>query len=346
MSGPAKLLICGDAPGEREVQAGRPFAGPNEMELNRMLGEAGLSSSSAFFTNLVRHRPPWNDMDRLIPTTKKAITTEMVLLRDRWVMPSVVAGWALLQREIELCRPNVILALGNAAMWALTGKWGLKNYRGSMLETDEGIRVIPSWHPSSVIKQWSLRAIVVQDMRRAAREVGGERVERPNYRTQIRPRFDEAMATLNQLLTSLDQSPNGLRLSVDIETSYGHIMCLGIAWSRLDAICIPFVEIQRGGASYWPEWDEARIVHMLYRVLTHPNCRVIWHNGLFDAQYIFRAWHFIPRHSMDSMIAQHSCFSTMQKSLDFVSALYANHHVYWKGLARELHRGGGTKLDD
>lgn len=341
---PARVMLVGEAPGEREVLEGRPFVGQSGMELDRMLGEAGLSRSDAFVTNVVRVRPPRNDITEFIPDKKSAITHNHVLVRDRMCLPIVAEGFALLQDEVLRCRPNVIITLGNVAMWALTGKWGVKNYRGSLLETDSGIRVVPSYHPAAILRQWELRALAVQDLRRAAREAGGNGVKCPDYQFLIRPQFTQAITKLTSYLSLLDLGP--LRLSVDIETNYGHITCIGFADSKLSAICIPFIESQRGGAHYWPEWDEAQIIHLIYRILTHPNCRVIWQNGLYDAQYIFRAWHFIPRHHFDTMIGHHSCFSTMPKSLDLLSSMYCEYHVYWKGVARGLNSDKGVKKDD
>jgi uracil-DNA glycosylase len=341
---PAKVMIVGEAPGEREIQENRPFVGPSGWELDKMLGEVGLNRRDCFITNVVQERPPGNDITKFIPVKKKTITRDMVPLKDRMVLPIVVDGYQALLGEISTVRPNVIIALGNTALWALAGKWGIKNWRGSLLETDAGIRLVPTVHPAAILRQWNLRAIAVQDLRRAAREAGGNGAKKPEWQFLIRPTFSEVTATLNWILDRLDRGP--VPLSVDIETSYGHIMCLGIAWSHLNALCIPFVEIQKGGASYWIEHEEAEIVFMLYKILTHPNCQAIWQNGLFDAQYIYRAWHFVPRHHFDTMLGWHSCFSTMPKSLDFISSMLADYHVYWKGVARDLDKSHGEKPDD
>lgn len=295
-------------------------------------------------TNVVRERPRGNDISIWIPDTKKGVTREhSAVVRDRFVAPVVEEGYRVLMGEIERVKPEVIIALGNVALWALTGRWGVKNWRGSMLDGPNGERVVPTYHPVAILRQWSLRAVTLHDLRRAVKEAGTRSVP-PSTNFILRPLYHTVLSTLNDLLTRLNSTP--LLLSLDIETSYGHIMCLGLAWSRTDALCIPFVEIQRGGAAYWPEHEEAEIVFMLYKILTHPNCRVVWQNGLFDSQYIYRAWHFVPRHHFDTMIGQHSCFSTMPKSLDFISSMYADFHVYWKGIARGLDQSHGVKKDD
>jgi DNA polymerase-1 len=86
---------------------------------------------------------------------------------------------------------------------------------------------------------------------------------------------------------------------------------------------------------YWPVEQEAAIVFALYQVLIHPNCQVIGQNFLYDAQYIWRHWHFLPRLHRDTMLAQHVLFSNLPKGLDFLSSMYCEHHFYWKDEGKE-----------
>lgn len=319
-----------------------PFVGASGQELNRMLQEAGLNRAECFMTNLCRVRPPNNDITAFIPTTKREITAAHVPLLDRRVMPRIVDGYNLLMKEIELCKPKVIIALGGTALWALTGKWGAKHWRGSQLFTPAGVPVIGTFHPAAILRQWSWRTIAVHDMRRAALIVRNGPVPEPVRHYIIRPTFGMVMETIGNLTGLCAGTPAGFILSLDIETAGGHIVCLGIGWSHADAICIPF-STGAGVVHYWSLEEEAQIVHALYRLLTHANARVIWQNGLFDAQYIFRHWHFLPRHHFDTMIGHHSCFSTTPKSLDYLASLYNEHYINWKGVARELH---ALKKDD
>ena len=330
---PSSVLIVGEAPGAEEERLGSPFLGAAGLELNRMLGEVGLNRSDCFLTYLCRVRPPGGEISAFIPEKKKEITPAHVWLLGRMVLPPIIEGYNLLLREIELCKPKVIIALGNVAMWCLTEKWGIKFMRGSQLFTGGDVPVIPTYAPMVVLRQWELRPVVMNDLRRAKRIVTNGVVPVPDYRFVTRPTFDTALSVLNNINGLLAQNPT--TLSLDIETSGGHIVCLGIAWTPLDALCIPF-STNAGHQHYWPEWEEAQLVWMLYRVLTHPNARVIWQNGLFDSQYIYRHWHFLPRHHFDTMLGSHTCFSTMPKSLDFLASLYCEHYVQWKGAAREL----------
>ena len=50
---PAKIMLVGEAPGEREVAEGQPFVGFSGQELSKMLQEAGIMRSECFITNVV-----------------------------------------------------------------------------------------------------------------------------------------------------------------------------------------------------------------------------------------------------------------------------------------------------
>ena len=128
----------------------------------------------------------------------------------------------------------------------------------------------------------------------------------------------------------LKQEP--LWLDFDIETrGRGHVYvdCIGISWSNTEAVCLPFMTTGNK-AGYWSEEEEVQVVWRLYKLLTHKNVCVRWHNGLFDAQIVYHNWHFIPRGGQDTMISQHSLFAALPKALYFVASMYTDWYVYWK----------------
>lgn len=330
---PAKVMIVGEAPGEQEVARGEPFVGASGMELSKMLQEAGIMRSQCFITNVIRIRPPANDVSAFIAMRKSDITPSHGLVRDKYCLPPVWEGLELLKREIEMVRPNIIIALGNVSLWALTGKWGVTSWRGSVLPTDLDLaldykpKVLAAYHPAAILRQWSWRQILVHDLRRAKVHAESRELIRPDYRSIIRPDFPTAAAHLDMLWEKVQQGP--LKLAVDIETRSGHIACIGFAWTKRDALCIPLMCVERR-EGYWEFAEEAALMFALYKLLTHSNCEVIGQNFSYDAQYFFRHLHYIPRLVRDTMLAQHVCFSNLPKGLDFLSSMYCEHHVYWK----------------
>jgi DNA polymerase I-like protein with 3'-5' exonuclease and polymerase domains/uracil-DNA glycosylase len=332
-------MIVGEAPGEEEIIRREPFVGASGAELNRMLHEAGIARSECFITNVCRERPPDNDISLWVTRTKSHVTEGMTPYLDGWIRPVVASGMELLWKEINLVRPNVILALGNVSLWALTGKWGIKNWRGSSLSslsklipqdgesTLTSVKVIPAYHPAYILRDWSERAITINDLKRLRAASSSPTISRPRYEFILRPSFEQVSSYLRNLYANLNAGP--AVLSVDIETRGGHIACLGIATTRLSAICIPFMCVERR-EGYWNEAEEYAIILQLHKVLTHPNARVVGQNFIYDSQYIYRWWGFVPNFSRDTMLGHHSCFSGLPKGLGYLASMYCEYYVYWK----------------
>jgi uracil-DNA glycosylase len=332
----AEVMLVGEAPGAEEMQLGVPFVGASGIELSLMMGEAGMKRSDCYLTNVARTRPPGNDINNWIASTA---TEEAALLsrggiryNGRVISPEVYEGIRLLRAEVETVRPKLIIALGNTALWVLTNEWGIGSWRASQLTAtlsgDWRPTCLPTYNPAGVLRQWSLRRIVVQDFRRA-RSILTDGLPVARYNFCVEPTFAEAISVLEFLQAKLERAVEPVTLSVDIETRNFHTACLGIAWNKTDAICIPFLDSRRP-EGYWNLEEETEIVYRLYLLLTHARAAVVGQNFMYDIQYIFRYFHFIPRVVRDTMLYQHVCFPGVPKSLDFLASMYCESYRYWK----------------
>lgn len=332
---PAPLLIIGEAPGQEEVRLKMPFVGASGHELDRMLTEVGLSRSQAFVTNVCRVRPFGNDIAQFVSSRKTAPGPGWTFFQGKWISTEIAEGLSLLQQEISLVEPNLIICFGNLALWAVTGRWGVKSWRGSVLKSltsGNGVtrKVLCTYHPAAVLRQWSLRPTVIHDLQKAAREyLSPETSSGPSTNFTIRPTIEQVTEVIDRIEAQLSDNNETLKLAPDIETRAGHIACLGFAWSATEAICIPFMDTAHP-TGYWSEADEAEVVYRLYKLFTHPRISCVGQNWLYDAQYFWRHWHFIVSQVRDTMIAQHAMFSEGQKSLDYMSSLYNPDYQYWK----------------
>lgn len=335
---PARIMIVAEFPSEGDLRAGVVLSDATGSVFNDVLKDSGVLRSQCYITSALKLRPPRGEIESLIATKKKDITPAHTITREKHVLPLVCDHMQMLAREIEQVRPTVIIALGNTAMWMLTGHWGITSWRGSMLSCDlaPGLTyqpaVIPTLPPGFLNAAWEKRGIVVQDIKRAMAVLKAGGFNRPNYAFIIRPDFATATSYLQQLLRLVRAERT--KLSVDLETRAYNIACIGIAWSKLEAICIPLMCTERT-SGYWAEDEEAELVYLLWQLLTHPNAEIVGQNFHYDAQYTDRSWGFVPRLTRDTMIAQHSCFSTMPKGLDFLSSMYCAFHEYWKDEGKE-----------
>lgn len=320
-------MIVGEAPGKEEDDKGIPFVGTSGQELTRLLHDADIDREACFLTNVARIRPPANDIDKFF-LDKKCLKPGPVILE----------GLAELAREIQAVRPNVIVPMGNVPLWALRSHRGITSWRGSVLS---GIgqygsnKIIPAFHPSGILRQWENRWITVHDLRKVKREAEFPEIRLPKYNFILRPSFKQAVETVENLILL---ATRGHRISVDLETRAQQIACVGLAWSKLDAICIPIMCVERPNG-YWTVEEEFTLVRLIQRLLTNPNVEIVGQNFLYDLQYIARYWGYTCKTYMDTMLGHHVCWPGMPKGLDFLSSMYCEFHRYWKDDGKNWDKG-------
>lgn len=349
----ARVMIVGDFPGESDLLKGRPLSGSAGFELKKMVSEAGMYLESCFVTSVVRERSPKGDISGLVASKKKEIGPTHKLWQGKHVHPLVLEGVEELAQEIRRVKPNVIVAMGNLAMFALTGEWGTHAWRSSIMDCTlvPGQKVIPTITPTILFAGWKYRSLIVHDLKRAKAQSAFPEIRRPQYNFIIRPDYDTAYNTLLQLAEQAEALPGKLILGADIETRAGHISCIGFAWSKLDAICIPFMAVEnyneyvpkldkRGNdvgswvrkqreSHYWSLEEEANLLHLIYRI--SQAAVFTGQNWNYDAQYCLRHWFWVAKYTVrDTMLKHHVCFTNMDKNLSFLSSMYCEDHLHWK----------------
>lgn len=335
-------MIIGDNPTIKDLRAGVPFSGESGKELERMLTSAGIDMSQCYLTTLLKSRPAAGSAEALFYNKTDARRRNILELLDHFPDPQIVEAREALHEEIASIQPNIILALGNATLWALTGKGastsgpaptGTTKWRGSQLETlftPSPIKLIATHAPSAVFRKWDWRPFVIRDFQRAAPAAstpGGW--EEPTRTAIIRPDFETALSTLDTLKAQVNSSEEPVPLAVDLETRVNNIACCGIAWGRYEAICLPIM-CTENAAGYWSTEQEIAIIEATRELLLHPNAHIIGQNFLYDSQYLMNCWLFCPETHWDTMLSHHVAFPSTPKSLDHLSSLYCEYHVYWK----------------
>ncbi len=134
----ARLMVIGEAPGQEEDRAGRPFVGRSGILLNKMLASIGLERErDVYITNVLAWRP----------------------LENRKPAPDEVAVCLpFLVRHIELIDPAMILLLGGAAASAVLARnEGINRLRGQWHDfaspgLSHPVPVIASFHPAYLLR--------------------------------------------------------------------------------------------------------------------------------------------------------------------------------------------------
>jgi uracil-DNA glycosylase len=369
-SGPhdAEIVIVGESWGAEEASAKRPFVGSSGVELDRMLDECGIDRRKCLTTNIIAERPPQNETFRffhpkdikapriagLSPTSfveseLRRLYRQLTYSRRKLV---IAAGnwslWALSMRTGAgiLSESSGRKIPKELQTWAPSG---IMDWRGSMwyVEPHDAFadgsqqkeelhrtKLLPIIHPAAILRAWYLRAPTIHDLKsRVPLALSSNWRPNPPPITLSPPSFSDAT---NRLRYWLDQAQRGTRviLANDIETiRKTFISVMGFADSTNFAMCIPFVRRDNPDGSfdsYWPPQEEAEIVYLIRKVLTHPKIEIIGQNYIYDLQFIQHWLGITPHLAFDTMLAQNVIFPGTPKALEYLSSLYCQYHWYWK----------------
>lgn len=333
--GPARadIVICGEAPGEEEEKQGAPFAGPSGWLLDAVLREVGIRRSECYVTNVCKYRPPGNDIEKWL-TDKKSIgvKNEWPCINGRYASEEVQEGLSELYDEVSSRSPKIVVGLGNTALWAFTGEWGITSWRGSeiTLQADyvgplQGTAFVPTLHPASVLRSWETRVHLAFDIaQRVQRRLQRGRAKEPQWEFNYKPDFCE-------VLNFLDEVEAAGTAAVDVETSRGRIVCVGIALSPTRAMCIPI--IHENYQAYWVGELYGNVVEQLRKTLSRVS--VIGQNFNYDASYFKDNFNLTLKVHHDTKIAQNVLFPGTPAKLGFLASMYCDWHSYWKEDARD-----------
>ena len=335
-SGPlgAKIMIIGEAPGEHEDRMAQPFVGGSGQLLTQMLQAVGIDRRECYMTNVVKTRPPGNNFGYYYEDKSRRKPS---MLLDR--------AYQELHDEIKKVNPNIIICLGAESLRACTQKKSIENWRGSILKACTGHKCIGTYHPSYILKMYKHRPIVEFDLKRAKDQSTFRDISYQPPKFEILPTYD---TTIHRLGWLREHKP---RISLDVESSGRVIRCLGIGWAEsnpgeVSAICIPFA-CRKGftrnpkilmmpstdqdftGTSYWSLEEERAILLELEKIFLDPDIPKVLQNFPFDAELLWKEFGLHIRGLyMDTMVAQHCCYSELPKSLDFLTSIYTEIPYY------------------
>lgn len=129
----ARLVVVGEAPGANEDASGLPFVGAAGKYLDLLLSSVGLSrEDSVYICNVLKCRPPGN----------------------RNPMPDEIEACApYLKKQLEIIRPQALLAVGSFAAQLLTGseKTALGKLRGEV-RSYQGVPLVCTYHPAALLR--------------------------------------------------------------------------------------------------------------------------------------------------------------------------------------------------
>jgi uracil-DNA glycosylase len=147
----ARLMFVGEGPGADEDAQGLPFVGRAGQLLNNMITAMGLQREETYICNVVKCRPPGNRT----PEPDEANTCSQFLFR-----------------QIDVVRPQVIVALGaTAATYLLGQRQPLAGLRGRV-HAFRGASLIVTYHPAYLLRDPRQKKEAWADLQIAMKELG------------------------------------------------------------------------------------------------------------------------------------------------------------------------------
>ncbi len=311
----AKLMILGEAPSYVEVAAGKPFQGPSGTELNHLLKDSGIYRANCWISNVCKYEVPPNLPRQKIPFATRALNAGIDIqeqLRD-------------LQEEIKTIKPNCILALGGTALWALSGKNKISQFRGSIMH-GMGSKFVSTYHPAHLlhtasggeIKGYWNRQVMIFDFKRALVQSQFPEINTPVRTIQIcRSSYDLAQFR--------DKYKDKTAVAVDIEAmGSGLPGCIGLAYNKHHAMVVPLWNVN--GISNIPDSDLIQIWIILADILS--NTDVIGQNFNYDRDKLLRLGFIIKRLRSDIMYKAFAINPELPKNLAFNTSIYTEEPFY------------------
>jgi uracil-DNA glycosylase family 4 len=310
-----KAAIIGEAPGREEILFQKPFVGEAGRLLSRMLNECGINEKELWIDNVCPFQPPKND--------------------DEEIPEEAMAEYAreLDERLASLPNLNLLIPLGNTALFWLTKKRGIYKWRGSLgvCEIGQGegkrqIKYLASFHPAFLLRNPGNTGKVLSDFGRIKREIEKpEVVLGPPKRTfLIYPKAKE----VEEFLGECRQAP---MVSIDIETNpkERQIICVGVAPSAKLAMCIP--------------WERKGDIELLKEFFSSEQPKVGHFASLYDNFWL--SWFGIPINnlSLDTMYMHHCLNPAEDHSLAVIASLFTE-EPYWKDEAIDPKEGTSARI--
>lgn len=350
------IILLGEAYGENEGRLKRPFVGSSGVNLLRMLHDAeALTLTTAdrqridlyyrtsdpthlakvwdshpefYCTNVFNIHPPGNALAHFCGGKADGIPGYGPLLTSKYVRTEYQSELDRLGDEILNLDPNLIVCLGNSAIWALTGRTGVSKLRGTTILSSACVgnyKLLITYHPSGVLRDPSLRPTTIADLGKILAEADEGVLNRPACEIWIEPDINDIKTFFSTYI------PPGTLVAVDIETAGSSITCIGFAPRPNLAIVIPFFDARKARRSYWPTAaDERECWELIREVLENAEVYKTFQNGLYDIAFLLRSQGikvFGAKH--DTMLLHHALQPEALKGLAYLGSLYTSHGP-WK----------------
>ena len=348
------IVLVGESWGEQEALLQSPFVGAAGQELFRMLSQAGYGNELLPYSfnsparmlnywskfpypllNVFNARPPDNDVTFFYAKPGEAVSKLFPQRKFDNSIYYVKAEYehhiTYLHETLKQLKPNVIIALGNTALWALGLPPSVSKLRGNVASTPFG-KVLPTYHPASVLRNWSQRVITILDLHKALRESTNPSITTISREIWTQP----AIADLYEWWRLYGSRAE--LLAFDIETvSNKQISEVSMASDSTHALHIPFFwKENRRFINWWPDAKTELEAWKFIKMVLESDIPKIGQNCIqYDCYWLAKEMKIGVKNVMhDTMQLSHAWQPELEKSLRFLGSIFLDEKE-WKSIRAE-----------
>lgn len=322
-----RIAVIGEAPGNDEVDQGKPFVGYSGQELDRLLSRFSILRDACFLGNISQYRPEKNQITNF-----------------EWDGPEIQSGLAQLKEDLAKVKPNICLLLGSTALHAFKSNEPLKKHktkegykfiypnpisrwRGSFFTSIPssplpGVKCIASYHPAACLRNYEWTPVLMFDIKRCYEDATFPEWNPPERTLKYNLSFNETLEELQKIIDTKTL------VATDIEGGLGNMSCISFATSPNYGFIVPFSRMD--GSSYWCVDEEVIIWKYLARVLCDPTIPKVLQNGAYDRFVLQYGYQLVVKGVTEGTDLKHwEIYAEMKKSLAFMASIYTK-EPYWK----------------
>ena len=329
---PCKMACVAEAPGADEVAKGRVLVGKAGRLTRSIVRVAGVPWEECLWTNVFDQQMPRAAMDALIRKPDPGPAGPQL---------------ARLTEELKRVAPNLIVTIGDVALWALTGERGVTSKRGALLKATRllpGVKILPTIHPAAMFYQKGkgeqrakqvLFPLIAMDFMKAWREAKTKKLVYTKSALWLRPTLSDITRFYKEHVVGAEV------LAFDVETWARQITCISFAPNPHIGLVIPFVDWSRINRSYWRSPGEEVQAWELVQKILATDVPKIAQNGTYDIHRLWDPYRIkVRNYCEDTRLLHHAIYPELPKDLGTLGSTYANRPP-WK-----IMRGERFKKDD
>jgi len=303
----AHIAFVGMAPSDRELVTGVPLTGPSGRVFDQLLATANIDRGRCLVTNLFDEQAPNNDIRPWIKESGPRLANNLERLRT----------------ELAAASAPVAVPLGADVLGQFTGVDLISKARGAVSKATilvPGQKIVPTYHPAHVLREWKMFPIVSADFIKADMEAWrGPLIVPPRMELWLEPTLADMQYFRQQFLEHADP------ISIDIETSPARrqITCVGFGSGPDRAITVPFCDGRKPSGSYWRTVEEEVAAWNWVREVCAMPARKLLQNGTYDVYYLWNTVGIpILNYCEDTRLLHHALYPELPKDLAFMGACY------------------------